>query len=1268
MGLSVRKNSGLNPDSRLSKGELSGAVLSNQVAFPEVSPRFQLQSRLGRGGMGEVYRARDLELGYDVALKLLHSVSVDDRLRLKSEFRALADVVHPNLVDLHELFVDERHAFFTMELVVGTDFITYVTEGEGRVKSPAARGRLEDSARQLALALHALHASGKLHRDVKPQNVMVTHAGRVVLLDFGLSAAFGGPEQHADGAVLAGTIYYMAPEQAWGAALSPATDWYAYGATLYEAIAGHVPIEGNPAEVLRKKRGYRPPSLLEQGFEISAELDLLLQELLDANPQRRPSAERILQALGGELLTVRGSVPPIAPAGVPSLVGRGAELQRLESAVREGGRATQLIHVVGPSGIGKSSLLKALVSRLPAAQVLNSRCHPREAVAFNAIDGLIDDLIQRFPAEAAELSARLEPDQRAALARIFPALASSFDSVKPLLGLGELSVHRVRQLAFQGLCQIFASLEPRSPLLLWIDDVQWADADSGAFLQALLNVEVPAGLVLVLTYRDTDRDASPCLRVLHASAEAQARARHTEQVIELRPLAEVEAWQLVEQIAGPASHVSRERIRQLIEQADGVPFFICELARYLSSAAKLDDAAGLGVERLLDLRMGTLPPEHQLVLDVLSVAGAPLAQDVVLRAAGLSDASRGLLTNLERISVLRTTDTARRTCEVYHHRIRDGVLSGMAADKRSLHHRAIALALLSTANPQLLSALEHFEAAGDTASVRRYVVPSAERASQVLAFDRAAQLYQRAIELETRDLQKHELYRRLAVALASAGRGKEAGEAFLAAGDGLRDSPEKDPQQLLSLRQSAAEQFIQTGHDEQGALAMTTVLRELDIPFPRSRGEALRKATLLRVSSFFRSLTPPRASRSEYDDLALRRFDALWGMGHRLSMVDHTLTTYASIRCALDAIAIGEPKRLLRALATEAATLSTVPARVFQARADRMLAHARALSETEEAIFERAYFRAASGVVQAFRGQFRESLTSMDWAMQTLAGTGRASHFERALWQVYAVTALSHLGELKELGRRVGLALDEARQRDDRFAARNASFGRATLGWLAQDRVAHAFEQADLALTWAPKEYTTQHYQHFVSSIHSHLYALEGAKAWARAQTEWPQLKTNYFLSLAFVRDELLELRARAALGAAAELERRGQTALGTGENRDRLYEVALSCSDAIAKHGLVPCQAWAGYLRGLVAARRAQPSEARARFERAIADFDACEMALYREAARACLGLLLGGAVGKELLARARAYLDDQDVVAPARLLEMLAPGTDFSVLARTS
>src|SRR5262249_24934468 len=139
----------------------------------------------------------DCETGIDVALKTLDTRDPDQLYRLKREFRVLAGITHPNLVQLHELVVTDNECFFTMELVDGVTFIDYIWPPDGPESQPTASCRLTEAhfgrfvglTQQLIAGLSALHSAGKLHRDVKPSNILVTRGGRVVLLDFGLATA-----------------------------------------------------------------------------------------------------------------------------------------------------------------------------------------------------------------------------------------------------------------------------------------------------------------------------------------------------------------------------------------------------------------------------------------------------------------------------------------------------------------------------------------------------------------------------------------------------------------------------------------------------------------------------------------------------------------------------------------------------------------------------------------------------------------------------------------------------------------------------------------------------------------------------------------------------------------------------------------------------------------------------------------------------------------------------------------------------------------------
>lgn len=150
--------------------------------------RFELHRRLGAGSFGEVFEARDRESGTAVAVKVLRASGPDRLFRFKREFRAVADIVHPNLVRLHELVQeDAEHWYLTMELVDGLPFDEHVRRAPEQVRGSFA---------QLAKAVDALHRARCIHRDIKPTNVLVEQTGRVVLLDFGLAGISRGERAH----------------------------------------------------------------------------------------------------------------------------------------------------------------------------------------------------------------------------------------------------------------------------------------------------------------------------------------------------------------------------------------------------------------------------------------------------------------------------------------------------------------------------------------------------------------------------------------------------------------------------------------------------------------------------------------------------------------------------------------------------------------------------------------------------------------------------------------------------------------------------------------------------------------------------------------------------------------------------------------------------------------------------------------------------------------------------------------------------------------
>ena len=510
--------------------------------------RFERIRRLGEGATGVVYEALDCELGTRVALKTLRRVTAESLAELKREFRAMQDVDHPNLVSLGELVSEGDECFFTMDLIEGVDWLEHVrgsrflVEGfSGTVTEPLSgfeqagpvaatasdahydEPRLRDGLRQLAEALCALHRAGLVHRDVKPSNVRVAPDGRVVLLDFGLVV------KASDSAVwtqdVAGTPAYMAPEQVASAKVGPEADWYAVGVLLFEALTGTLPFEGPSMEVLMRKQREesRTPSAVAR--HVPPALDALTAALLRLDPSARPTGSEVLLALGGA-----PSLPSLAISGSQTnttpFVGRVGDLESLFSAFRASRGEPVTLVVEGESGVGKSALVRQfllrLVRQVSDVVVLAGRCYERDSVPYRAFDEVVDALarvLSRLPKEEAR---ELVPTKPGPLVKVFPVLGRVAAIAERVRGepLG-IEPHELRARAFVALRDLFARMAERRPLVLVIDDAQWADADSLALLAKLMRPPDAPALLLVMTARTGASTVEPSTSADPQSADAR---------------------------------------------------------------------------------------------------------------------------------------------------------------------------------------------------------------------------------------------------------------------------------------------------------------------------------------------------------------------------------------------------------------------------------------------------------------------------------------------------------------------------------------------------------------------------------------------------------------------------------------------------------------------------------------------------------------------------------------------------------------------------
>ncbi|MBE7454042.1 MAG: serine/threonine-protein kinase PknK [Kofleriaceae bacterium] len=517
------------------------------------TPRFEVARRLGAGGMGIVYRAIDRTTGAAVALKTLRALDGEALFRFKREFRALRDIHHPNLVTLGELHEADGRWFFTMELVEGDDLLSWVWRrpadaladsdtvraapaelaavGSGGVRAAPEldEARLREALAGIARGLAALHAAGKIHRDIKPGNIRVDPGGRPVILDFGLVEETHDRVDRASDANVVGTVGYMAPEQAAGWPVDAAADWYALGCVLFEALTGRLPHVGPALQVLMAKQVTPAPPVAALAPGAAPDLAELCARLLAIDPGERAGADEVLAVAERR---------PVTPAATPGgsgavrFVGRRRELDALDAGlafVAEGRPARVVVR--GPSGVGKSALVTRWLRSVEArglAEIVHGRCSEHESVPFKTLDGVIDGvarLLARLPFAEAAAVAGARP---AVLAQAFPVLLGVEAIARaPRDGGAPRDPLEQRVALGESLRDLFARLARRRPLIVAIDDLQWADGDGLQLLAAALAAPAPP-LLLVVTVRDdlaaaagAGGDAGPrpdALAVLPASA------------------------------------------------------------------------------------------------------------------------------------------------------------------------------------------------------------------------------------------------------------------------------------------------------------------------------------------------------------------------------------------------------------------------------------------------------------------------------------------------------------------------------------------------------------------------------------------------------------------------------------------------------------------------------------------------------------------------------------------------------------------------------
>jgi hypothetical protein len=864
--------------------------------------RFELLGRLGAGANGVVYRARDRACASkEIALKVLRHPDPDGILRFKREFRALADVTHPNLVTLHELVLENDHWFFTMELVQGVDFLRYVRPGRWPTEAaddpatlragagamdpppvapapgvpPLDEARLRRALRGLVEGVRSLHRSNRLHRDLKPSNVLVGADHRVVVLDFGLVAELERSGARSSSGQVVGTVAHMAPEQATSATLTTAADWYGVGVMLYEALCGRPPFRGSVMQVLVDKQRVDPPAPSSFAPDIPADLEALCLQLLQRDPARRPDAEALLRALGPHLpMTELVPAPPPRPAD-GSFVGREAQLAELAEAFARTARGqAAAVFVHGRSGDGKTALARRFLQEVegqPEAIVLAGRCYERELVPFKTLDSLVDALARSLGAMPPDKVEALLPRDVHALAQVFPVLRRlEAVAAAPRRPASMADPQELRRRAFAALRELFARMSDRARVVLFIDDLQWGDSDSALLLLELLRPPDSPALLLLTCFRS--EDALACAGVVDGLGAVAGEGLHVRS-LEVGPLDDAQATALARHLLHSAEPEAARQAAQIVREARGCPFLVHALAGHLASATE-PGVSPVSVENLMEARLRRLSAEARRLLEVVAVFGAPLRVELALQAAGLHGPAVALTSSLRAEQLLRTTQRSDgEALECFHDRVREAAVAPLDKSARQALHRALAQALEAAQVEDAEGLARHWAEAGEPERAGAHAASAAVRAAAALAFHRAAGLFRRALELlPAEDTRRRALFIGLAEAQVNAGRGRDAADAFFAAVDAPGPRPLLRAE-LYALRRQAAEQLLRSGHVDLGLAALEGVLQDVQMRLLRTPRRALLSLAWRRVQVRLRGLSYREQDTSQLSAEALARID-----------------------------------------------------------------------------------------------------------------------------------------------------------------------------------------------------------------------------------------------------------------------------------------------------------------------------------------------------------------------------------------------------------
>lgn len=717
--------------------------------------RYRLDSEIGRGGMGTVFRATDLELQREVAVKVLSATTQNSeaRDRLLREARAAAALNHPHIVTIHDVGEVSGFPFLVMELVSGPRL------SQAR---PTDFSRVVVIAVQICDALEHAHNNQIVHRDLKPDNVLLSgtsDSSTVKLADLGLALpAYAARISRAG--IIVGTAAYMAPEQALGQTIDGRADLYALGVLLYELTTGRVPFHGDDPLTIVSQHVHAPvvpPRVLRS--DIPPVLETIIVRLLAKDPAQRFSSATETRAALLESLKTESAPAEAAPfvaildaLARGRLVGRSAELAEAREfwqRAREGRGHGVLLS--GEPGAGKTRLAREVTiqAAVDGALVLSGGCYEYEAAtpylpfveAFRrwVREEQNNDTLREVLGEAATQIAKLAPEIETRLG--------------PFAERQALAPHEERLLFFDAVAQVFSNIARRQALLFYADDLHWADRGTLWLLSHLLRQLRNERVLILGAYRETELDRA------HPLAKALVdwnRERLTTRIV-LRRFNETETGDQLGALLGES--VSGEFAVAVHRETEGNPFFVEEVLKALIERGSVRRESGRwrrcdmdqllipqSVKEAIGNRLDRVSENCNDVLRICAILGKVFTFEELTAAAEQNEDT--LLDALDeatgaQLIAAGSSDSFSFT----HDKIREVLYEELNPIRRRRLHRHVAEGLeqhCTKSQCAVEKLAHHYIQAGDHQRGLKYAKQAAAEAARVFAFDEAIAAYGRA--------------------------------------------------------------------------------------------------------------------------------------------------------------------------------------------------------------------------------------------------------------------------------------------------------------------------------------------------------------------------------------------------------------------------------------------------------------------------------------------------------------------------------------------